>query len=114
VPELRISLTEDEYELLLKAKGSKTWKQWLLDIAMEQVEPESMAVREINEVFKVLREKLLVYKEKGELVGVVDRMRVVCIMLMRIKDEEKLAAAIDALTEALDGAIARLSKILKA
>jgi len=112
--DIRITVTEDEYELLLKAKGSKTWKQWLLDIAMEQA-GEDIAIMEVNQIFKVLREKLESYVKHSDLVGVVDGMRVVCIMLLRLRgDEERLSLAIDVLKNALDEARLSLRNLLKA
>ena len=113
MPELRISLTPDEYELLQKAKGDKTWKQWLLDIAMEQVRPENIAINEINRVFQVLKEKMLVYAELDEVVEVVERMRVVCINLVKLRgDKEKQLAAVITLNQALKEAIAQMLKLL--
>ena len=48
MPELRVSLSEYEFELLKKVKGKRTWKEFLVSLARNQ---EQLLVNEINEFF---------------------------------------------------------------
>ena len=112
LPELRLSLSEYEFEILKRAKGNRTWKQFLLSIAERMLE-ENKLIEEINRHFEELKKEIVATTLDSDFVGLLERMRVIVINASRINDAEKRKTVILAVCQVLDEAIKTLRKLLK-
>ena len=75
MPEIRITLTDWEYERLSRVKGNKTWKQLLLELVPKSKEEE--LIENINKFAEKMK------KEDPENHEVYEFIRVSLIMLIR-------------------------------
>ena len=52
MPEIRISLDDEAFQLLKSAKGKRTWKEFLVSLVSSR---EQLLINEINEFFDKLK-----------------------------------------------------------
>jgi len=85
--EVRVVLTEEEYERLKRVKGSKSWREFLL----ERVEMDSKErlTYEINNGFNELKARVAGIMQDNALIGILEVFRVLCIRLAHTKPEER-------------------------
>ncbi len=100
MPEIRISLSDDEYELLKQAKGSRSWKQFLLDAAKAESEKEYLT-REVVKRFEELKRLLVGTTYDGDFAYLLERLKALLIKTIKI-DESKRKKVISEISEKLD------------
>jgi len=97
--EVRIVLSEEEYDLLKKVKGNLSWKNFLLQHRKYDV--REVLAYEITSGFEELKSRIAGTMQDGVLMGLLEIVRVMCIKIAKM-DPEKRDIAVEKVKLELD------------
>jgi len=88
--ELRIVLSDEEYERLKTVKGNRSWKEFLMGQA--EVDAKTRLAYEITNGFNELKARVAGTMQNGALTGILEVFRVICIKLAKMEPEDRKIA----------------------
>lgn len=100
--EIKITVSDEEYEKLLKIKGNRTWRELLLTLM------EDWKLVMINRAFEELRMLAVAAVEDPEMGSVIDKLRVLVIKLIGISDVERRKRIVSIINDYLNELVSRL------
>jgi len=105
--EIKITLSDEEYEKLLKIKGDRTWRELL------QALMEDWKLTMINREFEELKMLVVGAVEDPEMGSVIDKLRVLVIKLIGINDVEKRKRVVSIINEFLNVLVSELRRVFE-
>jgi len=102
--EIKITLSDEEYEKLLKIKGDRTWRELLLAL----MEYRDLELILLNRKFEELKMYVVGAVGDPEMGSVIDKLRVLVIKLIGISDVERRKRIVSIINDYLNELVSRL------